>query len=67
MKIDLRDIVLEAAAKVQQLDIEFKKQIAMPQMKGKVAQLWRELPDETKEKFAQEQPQAYAALMESLK
>lgn len=64
---DIRDLMLEAAAQVQTVQMEFEKKVRIPQVKGEVAQLWRELPDEMKDKFAKERPAEYAALMETLK
>ncbi len=64
---DIRDLLLEAAAAVQTVQMEFEKKVMMPQVKGEVAQLWRELPEEMREKFVKERPAEYAALMETLK
>jgi hypothetical protein len=67
VKTDLRDVMLEATARAQKLLMEFQKQIAMPMMKGKMAEMWQTLPDEMKERFAKEKPNEYHALMEALK
>lgn len=65
--VDLRDMMLEAGADAQSLWLEFQKEMAAPQMRSKFAHLWTSLPDEIKERFAKEQPDAYAALIENLK
>lgn len=67
MKTDLRDVMLQATARAQKLLTNFQKQIAMPMVKGKMAEMWQSLPDETKEKFSKEKPKEYRALMEALK
>lgn len=65
--IDLRDMMLEVTARVQELMMEFEKQLTLPKMKSQFAQLWVKLPDEAKEKFKAEKPDEYRALMEALK
>lgn len=65
--MDLTDIALEAAADVEEMMREFELDAAKPQMKVSFAKLWREMSDEAKEQFKKEKPDAYHALMESLK
>lgn len=64
---DLRDIMLEATARVQSLMMEFEKRLSLPKAKSEFAQLWMNLPEETKERFKNDKPQEYHALMEALK
>jgi len=59
--------MLQATAEVQSLFMDFKKEMAMPQMKSQFALMWAQLPADMKEKFAAEKPEEYAALMNSLK
>lgn len=67
MNVDLKDMMLEATARVQSLMMEFEKQLAMPKVKSQFSQLWMNLPDEAKERFKIEKPNEYHALMEALK
>lgn len=65
--IDYRDLMLEVGAEVESLMREFTQELGKPMMKTKFATMWAQLPEEQKEAFKRDQPEAYHALMESLK
>ena len=66
-EIDYSDLMLEATANVQSIMLEFQNKLAKPMMKKKFAEMWMGMPDEMKQKFATEQPEAYQALQDTLK
>jgi len=63
---DLRDVMLEATAEVQELIREVMTELAEPQMKAKVREAWMSAPDEMKDQFANERPEEYRALMAAM-
>lgn len=63
---DLRDLMLEAQAEVQEIMREVMQEIALPAMTEMVRMQWAEMPEAMKEKFKAEQPEEYAALMRML-
>lgn len=65
--VDLRDMVLEAAAEAQALMMEIEREMMMPQVMNGIGKMWTQLPDEMKERFKLEKPREYAALMEAMK
>lgn len=65
--MDMSDMVLEAAADVQKVMIDFMKELTEPEIKKQTRQMWTNLPDEMKTQFAKERPQEYAALKTILK
>ncbi|MCA9916255.1 MAG: hypothetical protein KC496_23020 [Anaerolineae bacterium] len=67
MTTDLNDLMLEAAAEVENVMIEFEMEMQKPQMLKQFAKLWAELPDEGKEQFKRERPEEYRALIAGLK
>lgn len=67
MTVDLRDVILEAVSEVQEIIREETQELVAPVMQDKFVEIWVNLPDEMKEKFKVEQPEAYRALMESMK
>lgn len=64
--LDLRDIMLEAQAEVQEIIRETLQELALPQMVEKFRMTWAQLPPEMKEKFQRERPEEYRALMDML-
>ena len=48
MTTDLNDLMLEAAAEVENVMIEFEMEMQKPQMLKQFMKLWAELPDEGK-------------------
>ena len=64
---DFRDLMLKASADVQRLFMSFEQELQMPMVKGQMGELWATLPDEMKERFKQERPEEYHALMSALK
>lgn len=65
--IDVKDIMLEAQAEVQEILREVAQELVMPQMMAQVRSMWMSAPDEVKEQFKIERPAEYAALMDELK
>lgn len=65
--VDYRDVMLAAAADVQEMMREFEMEMSLPQMMAEMGKMWATLPDEMREKFAKERPQEYAAFMSMLK
>lgn len=65
--VDYRDVMLAAAADVQEMMREFEMEMSMPQMVMEMKKLWATLPNEMREKFAKERPQEYAAFISMLK
>ena len=63
---DIRDIMLEAIAEVQEIVREALQELALPQMKAQVRQTWASAPDEMKEAFNTERPEEYKQLMDFL-
>jgi len=56
--------MLEATAEIQEVIREVMIDIAAPQAKAKLLESWAGAPEELKERFAQERPEEYRALME---
>lgn len=65
-EFDLRDIMLEATAEVQEIIREILQELAEPSEGNQVAQLWSRTPDDMKEQFASSQPEDYRNLIASL-
>lgn len=63
---DLRDIMLEATAEVQEIIREILQELAEPSEGSQVAQLWAQAPDDMKEQFANSQPEDYRNLITNL-
>lgn len=66
-RIDLRDIMLEAAADVQSLWMDMDKEIAIPEAMTAAIEEWSKLSAEQKDQFKNEKPEAYQALMAAMK
>lgn len=64
---DLRDLMLEAQAEVQDVMREVMQGLAEPIMMEQIVMQWHSLPDEMKERFKMDRPQEYAQLMEMMK
>lgn len=64
---DLRDLMLEASAELQDILREVAQEIAEPQMMEQFAEMWAMLPMEMREQFAREKPEEYQRLMDLLK
>lgn len=62
--IDLKDLILEATAEVQETVREVMQELSEPRMTQGINQLWISMPDEMKENFKRERPAEYAALMD---
>lgn len=65
--IDLRDVMLEAQADVQEVMREVLQELALPQMVTTFVKTWAQMPQAMKEKFQREKPEEYRALMEMMK
>lgn len=63
MTIDLRDLMLAAAADVQGVFMDFERKQVKGELKTQALQMWSQLPDELKEQFKREKPDEYQALM----
>jgi hypothetical protein len=63
---DLRDVMLEAQAEVQEIMREVQQEIAIPLMMEQFKLQWTQMPSAMKEQFARERPQEYATLMEMM-
>lgn len=61
--LDLRDLILKASAQVQTVFMDFEREQMQGEVKTQMVTMWSQLPDELKEKFKQEKPEAYKALM----
>lgn len=61
---DVKDMLLEAQADVQEIMREVMQEIAMPQMMTTFKVQWAKMPNEMKERFAKERPEEYRKLME---
>jgi hypothetical protein len=59
--------MLEATADVQSLFMEFKQEMSVDEIIQAGVEAWMQMPDEAKEKFKAEKPEAYAALMSMMK
>lgn len=64
--MDIRDVILEAQAEAQEIMREMAQELASPIIGAQIKAVWAGLPDEMKDKFKVEKPQAYAALMREL-
>lgn len=64
---DLRDVMLEVVAGVQETMRELEQEIVEPQIMEAVVEAWTLQSAEVKEKVKRERPEAYAAMMELLK
>jgi negative regulator of genetic competence, sporulation and motility len=63
---DMRDILLEATAEVQEIFREVMEELIEPMEMEQARMLWSQLPDEAKELFAKENPDEYRMLMEQI-
>jgi hypothetical protein len=63
---DLRDIMLEATAEIQEIVREVLEELAEPQMLAEIQKQWTSLPDDQKEQFMRENPDEYRALMDAI-
>jgi len=66
MDFDLNDITLEAQAELQEIVRELLQELAEPAMMRQMKMLWMTMPDEMKEKFKQERPEEFTALMKAV-
>lgn len=65
-EFDLNDIMLEAAAEVQEIVRELLEELTEPHMQTQLRQSWMSAPEEIKEQFARERPEEYRALMNAM-
>lgn len=63
---DIRDAMLGAVAEVQKSVKEVMMELVRPQIMAELAQVWASMSDEMREKFKQDNPAAYAELMEQI-
>lgn len=63
---DLRDIMLEATAEIQEIVREVLEELAEPQMMAEIQKHWASLPDDQKEQFMRENPDEYRTLMDAM-
>jgi hypothetical protein len=65
--LDLRDVILEAQAEVQEIMREVVQDLMQPQIMAQIRQMWMSAPDDVKELFKRERPEDYTALMDELR
>lgn len=65
--MDIKDLMLEAQAELQEAVRSIAAELAKPRMMAEVRKAWVTAPDALKEQFKQERPEDYAALMKELK
>jgi len=63
---DLRDIMLEATAEIQEIVRDVLNELAEPHVLAEIQRQWATLPDDQKEKFMNENPDEYRALMDAM-
>lgn len=63
----MADLMMRAAADVEGLMMAFMRDQGAAEMETKIRGLWMQLPDEMKEKFKRDNPEAYRAFMDSMK
>ena len=63
---DMRDLMLEATAEVQEIMRELMQEFTMPMMRAQIKQMWMTAPDAMKEQFQKERPEEYAALKDMM-
>jgi len=64
MSMDLRDLLLEATAEVQETLREVMQELIEPMMIQDITRMWMSTPEEMKEQFKREGSAEYAALMD---
>lgn len=63
---DIKDAVLEAQADLTEIVRDTMRDMILPMVEKQARQMWATMPDEMKERFKQERPQEYAALMKGM-
>lgn len=63
---ELRDIILEATAEVQEVIREVMEDLTAPMVREQIRRQWATMPDEMKEQFMRENPEEYRILMEDM-
>jgi len=64
--MDLRDMMLEAQADVQDVVQEVMQEIMLPQMVNALRLRWGTVPDDAKEMLKKNQPDTYHRLMQMM-
>ena len=64
---DLKDIMLEATAEIQEIVREVMDELTEPQELEQIRQAWAAATDDEKEQFMQENPDEYRMLMDAIK
>lgn len=64
--LDLKDMIFEAEAEVQEIIREVGAELQLPKAINALHMRWMTLPDELKERTRKEQPEAYAQIMETI-
>jgi hypothetical protein len=64
---DLRDVMLEAQAEVQDVVREVMEELEMPKVLEEFRLMWAKMSPVQKEKYQQENPEDYAMLIELMK
>jgi len=64
---DLRDVMLEAQAEVQDVVREVMEELEMPKVLEEFRLMWAKMSPAQKEKYQQENPEDYAMLIELMK
>lgn len=66
MSIDLRDLMLEAQADMQDVVQEVMQEIMEPQMINALRLRWGTVPEDAKEFLKKEQPETYHRLLQMM-
>jgi ppGpp synthetase/RelA/SpoT-type nucleotidyltranferase len=63
---ELRDIMLEAVAEVQEIVREVMEELAEPQVRTEVQKMWMQMPQDMKDQYAADNPEEHKALMDMM-
>lgn len=65
-RLDFRDMMLEAEADVREIFRDVMIELTEPAMEMELRMTWARMPQELKDRLAQEKPEEYAMLMKYL-
>lgn len=66
LKDEFTEAALEAQAEMMQAIEEVMGEITAEEIMGEMSKVWVTMPDEAKERFKNEQPEAYEMFMKSI-
>lgn len=64
--LELKDILLEATADVQEIVREVLEELAEPQTRLEVRKMWMQMPQEMRDQYAADNPEEHRALMDMM-